>query len=111
MAKKKKLQTERDMSEFPRSEHLTLHGEALCGTEGDDIILLENTADNPPGGICMKCRRDLAQLAIYNWQEFCQVMVYEEIGPRVIRQIPVEFDFEKHSTDTRKALINQALDS
>jgi hypothetical protein len=55
MAKKKKKSSERDRSLFPYSEHLTKHGEALCGAEGDDIILLDNTADNPPEGICMKC--------------------------------------------------------
>ena len=108
---KKKIPTERDRSQFFYSEHLTNHGEALCGAEGENIILLDNTADNPPEAICMACRRKLAQLAIYNWQAFCQVMVYEDAGSfRPITKVK-EFDFEKHSGETRKALIERALDS
>lgn len=79
MARKK--QTERDRSEFPFAEHLTSAGEPLCGTKKKDPILLDNTADNPPEAICMACRRKLADLAIYDWQEFCQVMVYEDYHP------------------------------
>lgn len=80
MEKKRKKLTERDIKNWPRAEHLTLDGEPLCKTKVKDPILLDNTADNPPEAICMACRRKLADLAIYNWSEFCQVMIYEDFN-------------------------------